>query len=259
MKKISSLVLLVILAISLESCSLFGSKNEEDATSANSPNPSATNSQSEQASNPEPTSTNQENSAESPDKVDINGLIPATNPDVRVSGSIRGRQDPFAIITLQPQITTKETDEGKTDRSKSPTPTNPNPNDIKTTPTIDSLVENQPVATLAQNVIVSGLVELGGQTKIIVQAPEEATSRYVSVGSYLSNGKILVKQIIAPDSFSTPQVVLEENGVETIKTIGEQLATEESSEQPQAGNPLPTSSLDGSVSWVSNYLSNKTQ
>jgi Tfp pilus assembly protein PilP len=258
MNKISLFVLLGILAISLESCSSFGSKSGEDTTSNNPTNSSATNSQSETANNTPPTSTESANSAESPDKVGISGLIPATNSDVRVSGSIRGRQDPFALITLKPEIKTKETEENQTRSLPKPKSFKPNPSNIESTPTIESL-ENQPVGTLAQNVIVSGLVELGGTTKLIIQAPEEATSRHVNVGQYISNGKILVKRILL-DNLSTPRVVLEENGIEITKAIGEKSPAESSTQQEtQAMNPTSENVLGGSVSWVSDYLSKKTE
>ncbi|AFZ35063.1 hypothetical protein Sta7437_1496 [Stanieria cyanosphaera PCC 7437] len=256
MNKISLFVLLGILAVSLESCSLFGSKSGEDNASNNPSNSSANNSQSETANNNESTATESANSDDS-DKVGINGLIPATNPDVRVSGSIRGRQDPFALIAIKPEIKLKETEGSKTLLPDSKT-LKPNPSNIESTPTIDSL-ENQPVESLAQNVIVSGLVELGGTTKLIVQAPEEANSRYVNVGQYLSNGKILVKRILL-DNLSTPRVVLEENGIEITKAIGEKSPSESSDEQKiQAMNPVSKNAFggSGSVSWVSNYLSKK--
>lgn len=254
MNKISLFVLLGILAISLESCSLFGSKSGED-TASNNPSNSTTN---PQANPTQATSTESANSAESTEKVGINGLIPATNPDVRVSGSVRGRQDPFALIALKPDIKTIETETSPTSSLPQPKTTESNSNKIQSTPTIDSL-ENQPVATLAQNVIVSGLVELGGTTKLIIQAPEEATSRHVNVGQYISNGKILVKRILL-DNLSTPKVVLEENGIEITKTIGEKSPGESSpQEETQAMNPASENVFGGAVSWVSDYLSNKTE
>ncbi|MEL6786886.1 MAG: hypothetical protein AAFO76_05630, partial [Cyanobacteria bacterium J06607_15] len=35
---------------------------------------------------------------------EIAGLIPATNPDVRVRNRVRGRNDPFSIVALDPKI-----------------------------------------------------------------------------------------------------------------------------------------------------------
>ncbi|BAU66587.1 hypothetical protein STA3757_39920 [Stanieria sp. NIES-3757] len=254
MNKISLFVLLGILAISLESCSLFGSKSGED-TASNNPSNSTTN---PQANPTQATSTESANSAESTEKVGISGLIPATNPDVRVSGSIRGRQDPFALMTLKPDIKAKETETSPTSSLPQPKTIPSNSNKINSTPTIDSL-ENQPVGTIAQNVIVSGLVELGGTTKLIIQEPGEAFSRYVNVGQYIANNKILVKRILL-DNRSTPEVVLVENGIEITKAIGEKSPAESSAQQEtQAMNPGSENAFGGAVSWVSDYLSKKTE
>ena len=50
----------------------------------------------------------------------IVGLIPATNPDVRVRGSVRGRTDPFSVVTLNPQIEIKETENKQNNRNNNP-------------------------------------------------------------------------------------------------------------------------------------------
>jgi hypothetical protein len=77
-----------------------------------------------------------------------------------------------------------------------------------------------PEPTLARAVEVSGVVTLGGLTQAIVKAPNEPTSRHVTVGQRLSNGQVLVKRIEV-NSGSDPIVVLEENGVEVARSVGE--------------------------------------
>jgi len=77
-----------------------------------------------------------------------------------------------------------------------------------------------PSTTLANEVEVSGIVYVGGIAQAIVKAPSEQTSRYVKVGQRLSDGQVLVKRI-EMNSGSEPVVVLEQNGVEVPKSVGE--------------------------------------
>ncbi|HEY9809088.1 MAG TPA: hypothetical protein V6D13_07070 [Halomicronema sp.] len=101
-------------------------------------------------------------------------------------------------------------------------------------PTPPSAVPNSPPppnSDLAKAVEVTGVVQVGNETQIIVKAPNEATSRYVKVGQRLSNGEILVKRVIT-GSGSEPIIILEQNGVEVAKAVGEKPATAEKSSQP---------------------------
>lgn len=68
--------------------------------------------------------------------------------------------------------------------------------------------------------MVSGVVVVGNEPQAIVQAPNEATSRYVRAGQRLSNGQVLVKRIEMGEG-SEPIVILEQNGVEVSKGVGE--------------------------------------
>jgi len=80
-----------------------------------------------------------------------------------------------------------------------------------------------PSSDTAKAVEVTGVVVVGGEPRAIVVAPGDATSRYVSVGQRLSGGKVLVKRIELGDG-SEPIVILEENGVEVAKAVGEKPA-----------------------------------
>lgn len=160
---------------------------------------------------------------------DIIGLIPSTKPEVRVSNSVRGRQDPFSIITVQPQIEIEPEEEPEfADGIQNNNNGAIKPDNIDSTPTIEDLETPEPPQNppteLAQNVLITGLVNLGDRIKLIVQAPEEATSRYVDVGQYISNGQVLVKRI--ETSSPTPTVILEQSGIEVARTIGEPVADE---------------------------------
>lgn len=250
MNRIALLILVGTLAVLVEGCSLvadfFNSDQQEETTTANQPqSPNETNEQQQEQAAAE--------SEESLVSKEVAGLIPATNPEVRVRGSIRGRQDPFAPISVKPQIIVKQ-EENQQQEDSSDFPSTPTIESSENQPTAESL-ENEPKAILAEDVIITGLVEVGGITNIIVRAPEEASSRYVQVGQYLSNGRILVKRVESNNS-STPLVILEEDGIEVARAVGEIPQTETVSEQEQAFNSL-SKPFSSSASWVSNFLSQR--
>jgi hypothetical protein len=82
---------------------------------------------------------------------------------------------------------------------------------------------------LAKAVEVTGVVVIGGIPRAIVKAPNEPTSRYVTVGQRLSNGMVLVKRIEV-NSGSDPVVILEQSGVEVSRAVGDKPA-------PSSGAP----------------------
>lgn len=75
-----------------------------------------------------------------------------------------------------------------------------------------------PEPSLARAVQVTGMITIGSQTKIILQAPNEPFSRYVQVGEYISDGQVLVKRIEGQQR-GTPVVVLEQFGIEVVKRV----------------------------------------
>jgi hypothetical protein len=91
------------------------------------------------------------------------------------------------------------------------------PNDPPASPPIATLPP-LPEPTIARGIEVTGVVQVGGQSQAIVKAPNEPTSRYVSVGQRIANGQVLVKRIDL-NSGAEPTVILEENGVEVAKAI----------------------------------------
>jgi hypothetical protein len=157
---------------------------------------------------------------------EIAGLIPATDPDARVRSSIRGRNDPFSVVALNPRIQIKEEAKQVKKEAAKPPKTSARSPQNQVNPDYSnqavSTPPEPPEPTLARNVIVSGMYEANGRTRLIIKAPEETSSRYVEVGQYLSNGQVLVKRIDRNRS-SNPKVILEQSGVEVGKTIGEDL------------------------------------
>ena len=252
MKKITLLGLVAILAIGVEGCSLISEFFASDDKETTPPKSSTTAQKLPETQN-QSKEAKKDSDTYAPQRV--SGLIPATNPDVRVSGSIRGRQDPFALVSIQPQI--EEIDE--TEGNGEPKP--PRSRDITGVPTIDSLNDRAKNSelVLAERAIVTGIVKLGGITKIIVKAPDEAYTRHVGIGEYVSNGQVLVKRVEGLNSV-TPKVVLEQRGVEITKGVGEQPTTEEDRESEitaQGINELHSRSLDTAKTWLPNFLSEK--
>jgi hypothetical protein len=92
----------------------------------------------------------------------------------------------------------------------------PNPPPVKEAPAVPL----PPSTDLATGTEVSGVVKVGSETQVIVKVPNEPTSRYVKVGQRLSNGRVLVKRVDVK-SGADPIVILEENGVEVAKGVGE--------------------------------------
>jgi|GEM_PF-388089 hypothetical protein len=83
-----------------------------------------------------------------------------------------------------------------------------------------------PSTTLAEAIAVTGVVRTGSQTRVILKAPTEPTSRYVSVGQTVANGEVLVKRVkFSPES--DPIVIFEQNGVEVARVVGSTPQTEE--------------------------------
>lgn len=183
----------------------------------------------------------------------IPGLIQSTNGDQRAKQvqttitAAKGGKDPFtglppilprATITVRnPQAAPNVPPVQKRGISlKAPNvpPRNPGslPPALPQTPTVPL----PPSTSLANGVEVSGVVTVNGVTQAILRAPNELTSRYVQVGQRLSNGQVLVKRI---DTFagSDPVVILEENGVEVARIVGDKPAVAAGGEQPTPPTP----------------------
>jgi hypothetical protein len=78
-----------------------------------------------------------------------------------------------------------------------------------------------PTANLANAVEVTGVVQVGGVPQAIIKSPNERTSRYVRTGQRLANGQVLVKRIDVYTGSGTPVVILEENGIEVARAVGD--------------------------------------
>lgn len=260
MKKQSSLLIVTALGLSISSCSYFESFNEKRKEVEENSKPTiqieAKAEGQEQEAEENPLAKAIEDAEGATREQETVGLLQSTNPEARVSQSIRGRTDPFSTIVIKPKIEVepveetpkRETPPNRNQNRNQNTNTRVQPNNnITSTPTIEDLEPPEVVAPtkLAENVLITGLVDIGDRVKVILQAPQEATSRYVNVGQYISNGRILVKRI--EYGFPAPTVILEQSGIEVAKVIGQPV---EESDDEQAFLPPPNTS-----SWLSNYLS----
>ncbi|MFM7909910.1 MAG: hypothetical protein ACKPA9_33630, partial [Microcystis sp.] len=165
----------------------------------------------------------------------VEGLIPATDPDQKRAEINRGRRDPFAPFPVQPNITITVAEEPP---AGTPAATTARPAAMGNPPTpgqpIVKAPPPPPQPTEAEEVQVSGIVQLPTTPMAIVKAPGEATERRVIPGSTLSNGLILVKAINTnPDN---PSIVLEQDGQTITRRLGD-------------GVPEPAAAPQASISY----------
>ena len=175
--------------------------------------------------------------------VPISGLIPSIDPALRRKEIAKGRQDPFTNFTVQKEQQVKP--------RKQPVSINVGPRTVANHPPIPpggtafnpSTQPNSrptpppgpPAPDLANATLISGVITIGNSIKVVVKAPNENTSRYVQPGQFISNGKVLLKRVENPTS-SMPIIVLEENGQEVYKKIGQAITAQpKTPTQPGAG------------------------
>jgi hypothetical protein len=137
------------------------------------------------------------------------GFLEPTNRSQRqqeISSRLAGTQrDPFAIIPGSE-------------------PFKPRPPKLKSV-TIKPVPVEPPSTTEASAVLVSGIMEIGGNKFAIINAPGEPTSRSVAVGQTFVSGKVLFKRV---DNISGAAfVILEQNGVEITRPVGKQTISAE--------------------------------
>jgi hypothetical protein len=184
----------------------------------------------------------------------VPGLVQPTNATARLPQIPSGRRDPFAAVVTTPVVvpapynaTAKVQPVPKLAPVPKPAaPAAPAQPAVITQPTVTAVAlppamppaalpqlqpSSAPLSTLplppapaapmslASAVTVTGVVQVGETVSAIVKVPNEGSDRYVRAGEYLGNGQVLVKRIEA--NREEPIVVLEQNGVEVIKAVGE--------------------------------------
>lgn len=179
--------------------------------------------------------------------------IPSANltlPSVKVAGLIQptdskaprpaiapsNHRDPFAAaavpLQLQATIQPKSPARNSVPRTvpsqitTQPIATLPQPIPVATqtlpslsvAPVPTALPENAPSRThLAEAIDITGIMQVAGKLTAIVQEPNGG-ARYVTIGDALANGQVIVKRINIKGG--EPSIVLQQNGIELIKTVG---------------------------------------
>ncbi|WP_088890957.1 hypothetical protein [Leptolyngbya ohadii] len=196
-----------------------------ETTTPASTNPTATN----------PAATNS-STAKGIAPLPVPELIPPTESLQRLPQVEVGRSDPFATLPVTPTVVPRTASaEQSTPTSNPAVPSAPTviplpPVTISApVPVVQSAPPNgsapsalpapRPVSPtqLAEAIEISGVMEVGGKTNIIVKVPEEGTSRSVQVGDTLANGRVRVKRV---EMGLEPVVVLEQNGREVTRSVG---------------------------------------
>lgn len=171
-------------------------------------------------------------------------LLPPVNVPERVSQTVGSQDDPFsqtpvlpakeAALPAEPTQAKKNTaTQPKQSKQKAPAQASRNSPQVETTQNSTATASNPPArktsvkpapptADLANAVVVSGIVQVQGRVSAIVIAPNEPTTRTVSVGDSLSGGQVRVKQIVLQGD---PVVILEQNGVQVTKPVSGSVAT----------------------------------
>lgn len=195
----------------------------------------------------------------------VSGLLQSTDPAERARQVQRGinakGKDPFSsippIVSFKVPIKLPETANqpavspniGNSPIASQPSVgSRPVPKVIATKPPEKSPIKALPPLpdpTLAKSVQVTGVIVVAGVPQAIIQAPNEATSRYVQAGQRIAGGQVLVKRI-EMNGGSDPLVILEQNGVEVARGVGSPVVAPNSPGVPPApAAAVPTSNLFG--------------
>ena len=173
------------------------------------------------------------------------GLIQPTNATQRVKQVPKGRDDPFALLFVQPKITVRQPPKTVAPRTElKPNIPNPSRNILPPSLPVSTLKPALPLPPalpepdLARSVVVTGVVQVGSDPQAIVKVPSETTSRYVRMGQRLANGQVLVKRIEINQG-SDPIVILEQYGIEVDKTVGEKPGNPVQTPTPTTAIPVP--------------------
>lgn len=193
------------------------------------------------------------------------GLIQSTNANQRTQQVQQGRSDPFAglfaipkpVVTVKPRTVVTRIPKPVVPPPPKPVVVKPNP-----LPIVPPPAPAPPQPDLARSVTVLGVVEVGNELQAIVKVPTEATSRYITQGQRLSDGQVLVKRIeLSPGA--EPVVILEQNGIEVTRAVGEEpaLQQEEKTGRPSATiltSPLSQTSSPSSTAELNSILPNQS-
>jgi len=216
--------------------------------------------------------------------VAVPGLVQGTNPDERLKQTTKGRKDPFALLPVQPTIQVSPSSlPGKPSVKKPGLPSLPNPASRRppvlpalpqsptkkpaiasvppvvpkpttisgtpkptTAPSFKPELPSIPEPELARSIEVTGVVQVGGVTQVILKLPNSSSPFYVPVGTRIANSQLLVKRVEM--NGNVPVIIFEQYGIEVAKRVGDppeaapgkkpgKVASSESPGLPAIANP----------------------
>jgi hypothetical protein len=221
-------VTITLLSALVGGCGLLGGNN----TSTNvqpSPQPVAS------PAFPKPTVPD---TVKSPAKI---ALTRPTNPDDRLRVIKSGRNDPFLRLAEPKESASKASGKSESGSKGEGTPSSPDKSTTiakwmntkfgpaKSSVNLPSLgqpsnsgginLPSLPAKPELAAVKVTGVVEIAGMPRAIVEAPEEKTSRTVGVGDSLSGGKLYVKSIDLSNR-AEPMVIFQQGSTQFSVAVG---------------------------------------
>lgn len=92
-----------------------------------------------------------------------------------------------------------------------------------------------PTADTAEAIEVSGVLQIGNEIQVILRVPNAVNSQYVRLGQNVAGGRVVVRRV---ENLATgsPVVILEENGIEVARAVGEPPVTPASDNGNGNGN-----------------------
>jgi hypothetical protein len=170
----------------------------------------------------------------------IPNLIPLTSSAERVPQIDSGRPDPFASLGITPtvvKIRPAAASAPPPPASVVQVPASPPPPAVFPLPpllpasttlpplaagnlptvSVPGISPVAPPRSAAESLEISGVVQVGGKTNVIIKAADEYTSRYAAVGERVANGKVLIKRV---EMGLEPVVILEQAGREIVRSVG---------------------------------------
>lgn len=166
--------------------------------------------------------------------IKVPGMIPTTDSKTLLKPvAVSSTRDPFAAPTTDLQATviprnaiaqrratiTAKSSVGSTPVTLSHPPYNPMPQTVSVHP-LPTIPVTPPPPTrtpVADGIAFTGVIQAGNQISAIVE-DTDGTVRSVQAGEKLANGEVTVKRINL--DADDPAIVLVQNGVEFIKTVG---------------------------------------
>jgi len=159
-------------------------------------------------------------------------LVEPTSPAKRTPQVQKGRPDPFAPLFSEEQTQPEEP-------VPQPLPPSPAPAQLELQP--PPTTEIRQVTQYAARIVLKGASEAEDGKSALVQLPGEPSPRFVNEGEVVKvgRGEVRFARIEDVDS-SSPRIILEENGVEVVRALGQRPTKRNSSEsQVVASNSVP--------------------